>query len=1850
MSTKKLILAIVTFLVIFSVVFAIVHFSKTEKKKLSSYEEYAEYISAFTSGHISKNSEIVIEFNSGLAINKQLQDKDFPSILSFEPAIEGHYYWKNESTLAFRPKKPLPYNQQYIATLKIGSLLTDNAKLKDFIFSFTIIPQTFTIDQYQVKTLSEKDYSLQKVIAFLKLTDTENEDDLRQCISVKIDGKKLPFKLVPENTLAYRIEIDSIQRTNQAQQLTIQCNGKSIGVDAMLTKQIEIPAISEFKVLDVFVNQYPEQSVLIVFSDPIDNKQDLGGLISFNPEIVVRYTVDKNNVWLYPSDLTVGDYELNIVGVNNTKSAKLPEAVSFPVTFADIKPQVKFADEGFMIPSNGQGSLVPILTMNLKEIDVRVIQIYENNVLQFLQSNDYDGASELRRVGKVIYKGTVNLNVTDNDKNAWKRFNLDISKFVKADPGSWYRISLGFRQHQTLYSCNQQLKSPQTSIDHSFDYFDSYDDYEYYYYYDEEYYENYWENRENPCHKAYYGSHHCVSKNVYVSDIALIAKKTPTNKLYVFASDVTTAEPMNGVEIEVYDFPKQLIYKATTDGEGKVVFDLKDEPSFVIAKKSSMRSFLKLSNQLSLSMASYDISGQSISNGINGYIYGERGVWRPGDSLYLTFVLQEADYSLPAKQPIIFEIYDPSRNLIKKQVMTKNESNVYVYRTSTEPDAATGNYLLQVKVAKSIFSKTLKIETVKPNRLKIFLTSNKEILSPYELSLLKLHSEWLHGAMASNLKALVTMMLYPVKTTFKGYETYTFDDVSKKFYPQEETVFSGTLNDEGDASFSPEFTTKDDAPGMMKAVFTTKVFEKGGEFSIDQKTLQYSPYKTYVGLTVKEDEKDYGMLYTDKDHLVNIVTLNNQGKLEAEPHNIAVYLYKLDWRWWWDQSDDYIDLNYRGYSYVKMIQSDTIQTLNGKANWKIRINKPEYGRFLLLVKDLQSEHSASKVIYIDWSDWKARVSGEREQSSTQLVFTTDKEQYNVGDEVVVSFPGSSQGRALVSIENSKGIIQYAWIKTVGGINTYRFKATPEMTPNVYINITLIQAYQQTENDKPIRLYGLRNIGIQNPASHLYPQVETPKEFKAEQTYTITVSEKNGKEMYYTLAIVDEGLLALTRYTTPNLWEYFYSKEAYSFLQWDLYDFFIKGLTGKLTNIIGIGGDEALEQALDAIEAQKAKRFKPMIIFEGLHHLKSGRKNSHTIKIPNYMGEVRVMVVARYQHAYGSFAQQVKVVKPVMVMPSLPKVLSVEDKIIMPVSVFSNVKNLKNALVSIKVTGPLTIEGQSSATVALTYNKEANTFFTLKAGKIAGMAKVEVIAVSGNERSAQSIDIYVRNPNPFTTKSSGWLVEAGKTKSISLNPLGVDNTNYTTIEVSAIPSLNLERHINYLTTYPHGCLEQIVSSAFPQLYLTDLMDLPPQRVKEIEFNIKSTIQRIIKYQTSSGGFSYWPGYQDVDDWVTSYCGHFMIEAQKAGYKLPANVLSRWKTYQRMAAQKWYSKGPSSQYIQAYRLYTMALSGNADISAMNRLAAEKQLNIYASYPLATAYALAGKHKMAGQILNKQAFTNYPAAIFYDIYGSEVREESFIALAYTTMNQRAEAFKYVKEIATKLSSNAWYSTQSLSFALIACSNYLKGERMRTPMNISYAVNNGKQVKSESMKYFLRLPLDNANKTNTLSLTNHSSFPVYVQFIQRGILPIASESYFEKGLSLKLSYTKNDGSPVELSAIKQTDDLYAVIQVTNNTNDYLSRLALTYTIPSGWEILNDRMLEMPGTENITYDHKDIRDDKVMYYFSLSPRQTKTFKVPVNASFAGRFYHPLVLCEDMYNSDIAAQLKGQWIEIPRSF
>lgn len=1306
---------------------------------------------------------------------------------------------------------------------------------------------------------------------------------------------------------------------------------------------------------------------------------------------------------------------------------------------------------------------------------------------------------------------------------------------------------------------------------------------------------------------------------------------------------------MSGVSIDLLDFQQQLISSGSTDGNGIAKITYSRKPYLAIAKYKEQRAYLKIDDGTSLSISQFDVSGDVVQKGLKGFIYGERGVWRPGDSIYLTFILEDKLKTLPSHAPVTMELYNPLGTLTKRQVQSHGVNGFYDFRTSTGEEEPTGTWIAKVKVGGSTFSKMLRIETVMPNRLKIELNFPNAFIKKDDELKTVLKSRWLHGAIADGLDAKVEATLTATPTTFKRYQDFIFDNPSKRFSAEANTIFEGKLNENGEASFNINLPLEAEPAGMLNANFVTKVFEPGGNFSVDRFQIPYYPYEHFIGIKLPKGDVARGMLLTDTNHVAQVVCVNPDGSNARGTRKATARLYKINWRWWWDRSEDDLS-NYANSEEYSNLMEQEISLVNGIGKFNFRVNYPDWGRYLIIVTD-EGGHSTGKAFYMDWPGWAGRPQREGALDATMLNFTSDKSTYKVGDKATITLPTPQAGRALLSIESGSEVIETHWIEAQKGQTSFTFSIKKEMLPNVYAHVTLVQPHDQVNNDLPIRLYGILPLKVEDPNTILKPVIDMKAQIRPDENNNVLISEANGKAMTYTLAIVDEGLLDLTRFKTPDPHSHFYAREALGVKTWDMYDFVMGAFGSQFNRTLSIGGDEGLNKKS---KDSKAKRFKPVVKFIGPFYLKAGEKQSHTLNIKDYVGSVRVMVVAGQDGAYGFTEKAVPVKKPLMLLATLPRVLRPGEQMQLPVNVFAMENYVKQVQVKVTTNDLLSIKGSSNKTIKFAKpGDEVITFDYLEVKQQLGIAKVKIEATAGNEKATYEMELQISNPNPYETQVYDANLEAGKSWNSQFNLSGISGTNTATLEVSSIPPINLEKRLRELIHYPHGCVEQTTSAAFPQVVLNQVIELHEGWKKEIDYNVKAAITKLKGFQNTEGGFGYWPGEGNADDWSTSYVGHFLLEAQRAGYSLPVNMLNNWKRYQKSKALQWMRNGNSySDLSQAYRLYTLALANDPELGAMNRMREISDLSSAARWRLAAAYGLAG-NKDIGLKLIKQENTSIKSSeeeLEYS-YGSPERNDALILETFTRLGEKTKAYMMLKKVCANLSSTYYLSTQSTAQSIVAVAALTGKFADNQVLEFSYTIN-GKTGTHRANKQVVSIPLE-VGKTGQqkISVSNKTQQLTFVRVITRGQPAIGNQSAAASNLSMEVVFKDMDGNVLNPASITQGKDFKAEVTITNPglLGEYKD-LALSMVMPSGWEIHNTRLDNNLSGNYTTPRYQDIRDDRVYNYFELNGKQQAKFVVLLNASYQGKFYLPGFSCESMYKGSIYARQAGMWVNVvPKS-
>ena len=1847
---------------------------KSNQKDIIPSAEYAPYVNAYTGGVISQNSTIRIELTQDqpmVDLNQELKDNPF----SFSPSLKGKTYWVSNNIIEFVPEEgALKPGAFYEGTFHLGDFVDVDKKLEEFNFSFRVQERNFSIHTDPI-TVTATQPDQVTVTGEIRFSDVVKKEEVEKMLTAGSEkNKSYPIEITQtDHPTRYAFSISQITKEAEDYQLEITAKGNPAGIDRTQNESILIPAKNSFRFLSAVRIDQPENGIEIIFSDPVSNTQDLKGLIDV-PEVSSSiFQIKENKVFVYFEAGKLNKLTLNIhEGIRNSQDKPLGTSHSISFSELNLKPQVEMATSAAILP-DPKSLIIPFRAVNLYAVDLSVIRIFESNVLMFMQNNSLSSANELRRSGRLVYKKTLWLaKDSSKDVHRWEDYSIDLAGLIHQEPGAIYRVILSFRQEYSAYPCGgSENKEMQFADNKSSDNLTKvsgetlseddeavWDTPETYYYYNGsvpmDWSQYRWTERDNPCHPSYYmNSDRIAACNIFASNLGMIVKRNSLNKLWIAVNNILDTKPVAKAQVTIYNFQLQPIGKGETNGEGLVEITPKGVPFIAVAEADKQKAYVRVVDGEEQSVSRFDVGGKDIQKGLKGFIYGERGVWRPGDTLHISFMLEDREKRIPDKHPVALEIYNPRGQFYTKMISTQGTNGFYTFAVPTQADDPTGLWNAYVKVGGTAFHKSLRIETIKPNRLKITLAlptilqaSSKDVYAP-------LTSSWLTGATASRLKAKVEMSLSKVNTQFKNYGQYLFNNPATDFTTVRADVFNGVLDAEGRAGVNIQLPVATGAPGMLNATLTTRVFEPGGDASIYSQTVPFSPFTSYVGINLNQPKGKY--IETDKDHVFDIVTVNDQGQ-PVNRSNLEYKIYRISWSWWWENGEESFG-TYINNSSITPVASGNLQTTGGKASFKFRINYPDWGRYLVYVKDRESGHATGGTVYIDWPDWRGRSNKTDPSGIKMLAFSLDKDSYEIGETATAIIPAAAGGRALVSLENGSTVLQQQWLEVSDqGDTKLTFKITPEMAPNVYLHISLLQPHAQTVNDLPIRMYGIAPVFVTNRQTILQPQIKMPEVLRPETDFNVTVSEKSGKPMTYTLAIVDDGLLDLTNFKTPDPWNEFYAREALGIRTWDMYDDVLGASGGRYSSLFSTGGDASLKPA-DA----KANRFKPVVKFIGPFYLAKGKQQTHTLKLPMYVGSVRAMVVAGQDSAYGNAEKTAFVRTPLMLLSTLPRVLSTQEEITVPVNVFAMENQVKNVTVSLEASGAgVQITGNRQQSLTFDQPGDQLAYFTLKTGSKTGKATIHLTASGNGQQTKETIEIEVRNPNPVVTLRNSQWIEAGQEAELSYTLAGSSSANnQVQLEVSRIPSVDISRRFDFLYNYQHHCTEQLTSKALPLLFVSQFKAVDEQEVEKIKTNVQEAIRQIYARQLPNGGFVYWPGNAVADEWITSYTGMFLTLAQEKGYAVHPNVLNKWKRFQRAAAQNWRMPQEASNWQiwqselqQAFRLYTLALAGAPEYGAMNRMKEQPGLSIQAKWRLAAAYALTGKMKPAGELVYNAETTVIPYSSMNLIYGSSDRDEAMILETLILMKRDRDALQQAKKVSQNLAQENWFSTQSTAFALMAMGRL--AEQLSGTLDFTWSWNGKQQPAVKSAKAVFEKEIATSPKSGTVSVKNQGKGALSVDLITRTQLLNDTLPAIADNIRLDVKYTDMAGSPISVEDIRQGTDFMSAVTLSNisGTSDY-SNLALTHIIPSGWEIYNERMIvpeasssnsneaNTPESSADKYTYKDIRDDRVLTYFDLRRGESKTFTVRLQATYAGNFILPAIQCEAMYDAVVQARTKA---------
>lgn len=1639
--------------------------------------------------------------------------------------------------------------------------------------------QTGWIENFTYKAKLEQDEEKAYLHLNYSFGNTYNwqfKDKTQEGLKITLDGKELAFNLGE-----FSLDTDDIKLLDKPQELVLTYDEKIMGFKEAKVLQFQIPSKPKDNDFRLISTEEKDQIATLKFSKELAENQAFQDFIQISPELNFR-------AWSVGKELKISanfepgeKYQVKIAKGLKSNQGLINKGEEANITLQkDLDPSLVFANDGVFLPSGAEYQ-VYIKSRNVKKIHLKVSQIFSNNISEYLRYKNLVGKKDdstqeafyssdgFNYVAKKVIDKKIELK---NQKNTWISSALDLSD-LKGKSGI-FSVSLSVDANDLDYKG---------------------------------------ENVYRIINKA------SVSKNLIFSNIALSAQNL-NKQLVVHARDFSKNEALENVKIELVSKQNQILQSQNTDSNGDAKFQIQedDEILYILASKENQISVLRFSNPLSTD--GYDVEGDQNHEMIKAFIYTDRGVYRAGDSVHLSVVAREN--TNPLKHPINFTLINPKNQKIIENQILKSQNDIYYTQINLDKNAINGLYRANFNIAGVEFSKDILVQSVVPNRIKVELNADENRSLDdgslnYELS-----SKYLFGALASNLKYQSVVYFSPKNYHNSKYKDYIFTNPSS-------LIISASADDKGNLDEKGRVQSSVEIPENIlnsqgynfNARIVSEVFEKGGRSVKAVKDVNLNRYDYFVGMKalansyVSEGETiDFYAIVSDlKEKLVSGKTLEYR-------------IYQNDYYWWWDY-DSYDE-------FLRSIKQDTNTKLIEKGEFtsssepmKFSFNTSNYyGQMFIELIDKESEVSTGQSFYV--SSW-----GEPSYADvvSSLKIKSDKNKYKIGQSAKIEFESVAGAKALITLSSNSKIIDRFVMDTQDESTSIELAMKKEYAPNIYVSVSLFQDYNKIDNDRALRLFGVIPLYVEDENTKLDLELKTPDKILPNSDFEIEIQNKDKRAFNYTVAIVDEGLLDLTDFKTPDIWKGFYAKTGFTLKTYDTYSQIIPKFTGGDSVLGGLRVDKNRDDS--------AQRFKPVALFNTPARSDETGFAKLKFKMPSYMGSVRVMVVANENDAYGSVSKDIQVSAPLVMLETLPRTLKIGDNFTLLTQIFKTENRIKNATLSVRSKNSLIKISPDTQTIDF---KSATNLEVMMDANVSdnriGKELLEFELKSEDYTYKNEIEIDIKPINAYTYENNTSLIKAGESKEFIIKDYILGTTN-ATLKLSPTPILDMDKRIKYLLNYPYGCIEQTTSAVLPQLFL-DKFSTEFDKQKVIN-NINAAIERYSNFQTADGGFAYWQGGDESNAWGSNYAGMFLILAKQNGYFVPDSMYERWLKYEQNFVQKSVYRDYMMD-IKANSLYLLAMAKKPNISEMNLLYDNlNTLSTEAKWQLAAAYKLAGVEDTAKQIASKISIEPDSKYSFYT-YGSLVRDEAIIANAYKQIYGTNNE-ELLQKISDTLLSKDYLSTQSTGYALYALAMGANLENMNE--NFMDAT-----LKIDDQAYTI-----NQNQMQIFSFNDEKAIvsankDIFVSFGVEGVKASENPAFSNK-ISLDRAFYDEKGNKISPSEIGSGQTFYMRISVSLNEGaNYVSNIALTQILPSGWEVSNTLLDDNTPSfiKNSNYDFIDVRDDKIMWFFGLNKNRTHHFYIKLNAITPGSYTLSGAYAEAMYDDTYRALSESEKVVVKR--
>ncbi|HWB93136.1 MAG TPA: MG2 domain-containing protein [Puia sp.] len=1765
---------------------------------------------------------LVFRFNQSLVKDSLLDQWDSTQYVSFEPKIPGRFRWEHPDELVFSPSQPLPPATTFRAALKSDILQyssfgriktgdelifhTPDLKLDNSSVSWVLPDQNSTVAIPQME---------------LQFNYPVNPNSLKDKLSIRLDGKPLNYNLQTLST-SDRIQLRLTDLKMEDKTLDAKVvvakgllpDGGTNGLKEDVELTTSIPSPYVLTIGEVRTEHDGSTGTIIVQTSQVVKETGLATAISFSP--AVKFTVEPTeDGFAIHSDNFDQDksYTLTLAkGLRGIIGGVLHEEYSTNITFGELAPAISFANSKGVYLSGKGAKNIEVRIINVPRVRIIVSKVYENNLLAAANygyspretgtaGNSTGDEGEGEDDGSVM---PADDNYTFGD--VIYQQEVDTRSLPKASSGGGSRLlNFNITDHLPDFRGIYHLTIRSAK--------------------------DYWVSDK---------------RFVSLSDIGLIARQGQ-EKILVFANSIKTAAALPGINVLAYGNNNQLLGMGTTsaDGVAEITYTRKEyagfKPAMIIAKSADDFNYLPFGTTR-VNTSRFDVGGRrSNPSGLDAFVYPERDIYRPGEKVNFAVILRDRQWKSPGELPIQLKFLLPNGKEMKTFRKTLNSQGGADGSIDIPESAITGSYSLEVYTSNDVLLATqpFRIEEFVPDRIKVTTKLDKPFLQAGDIARMDIHAVNFFGPPAADRHYECEIQVKQRDFNPKNYNNYDFSLSAQNSTSFDKTERQGQTDEHGDAT--EKYTVPDFFKniGLLQATFYATVFDETGRPVSRSTSVDIFTQQTFFGVA------DDGFSYYPLNQAVSfpIIALDRNGKVLSGA-SARVQVIKHEYRTVLTKSGNYF--RYESQKEDKQISSGIVTVSGESTRYTFVPRSP--GDYELRVSIPGADTYVSRSFY-SYGAWGGDNNSFEVNNEGHIDISLDKSNYYTGDNVTALFKTPFSGRMLVTTETDK-VLSYQYVDVSDKRNaSLTLPLTADDIPNVYITATLIKPHELS--DIPLTVaHGYESVKVESRDRKIPVEITAASSVRSHTHQKVTVKATPGSLI--TLAAVDNGVLQVTDFATPDPYAHFYARRALEVNGYDLYPLLFPEVRASLSST---GGDADVDMK-KRVNPMPAKRIKIVSYWSGIAQANGSGEAQFEFDIPQFSGQVRLMAVAYKNESFGSKEAAMTVADPLVLSSALPRFMSPGDTVTMPVTITNTTGNSANATARLKLSGPLRSLGEESQSVSVGANSEGHARFQLVASPTIGTGKVSVDVNGLGEHFTDETDIGIRPSAPLQKTTGSGSIAGGSTQAVSFNTGDdIPSTIDYRLVVSRSPAAELGKYLSQLVEYPYGCTEQTVSAAFPQLYFGDLADLvgkpnvnPSQRTSA-NSNVLEAIRKIKMRQLYNGAITLWDNEDTENWWATVYAAHFLWEAQKAGFDVDKNLLgtmlgyinSRLKNHETVTY--YYNRDQSRRIVpkeMIYGLYVLALAGQPNVGAMNYYKSNPgQLSLDCKYLLAAAFALAGDKKSYHEFLPTHFAGEESVAQTGGSFYSDLRDESLALDVLVDVDPgNVQIPEMAKHVMDKLKTRYWLSTQELAFSFLGLG---KMARQSAGGSVTADVRvDGRNVVSMNanpVKLTTRDLRGNGSGAPRVEIVTHGDGRLYYYWEAEGIS--ASGSYKEEDnyLRVRKRFFDRNGRPVSGNTFKQNDLVIVQVTLERTFSTDVDNVIITDMLPAGFEIENPRTKDIPGMDWIKNEDSptalDVRDDRINFFVDLTSSR-QTYYYAVRAVSLGTYHMGPVSADAMYNGE----------------